>query len=135
MILTARLHIDGHEKANEGIPLLSCDYNFKQEIDERGLTVGKVIGGVIDLSFTSIDDSEIMYWMLTAQADKSGRIEFSGELGERVFKTVRFTDARCIYYHDSFSRDGEMVTQIRISSRGIEVSGTGHMNMWTNYDS
>lgn len=37
MILTARLHIGGHEKEEEGIPLLSCDYSFKQEVDERGL--------------------------------------------------------------------------------------------------
>ncbi len=134
MILTARLHILGHEKESEGIPLLSCEYSFKQEIDERGLPVSKVKGGLIDISFISIDDSDIMYWMVTSQSDKSGQIIFSGEDGEKVFKTLEFIDARCVYYHDSFYRDGEMTTRLTISTREIKVSGTTHSNQWTNYD-
>jgi len=134
MILTARLHIFGHEKESEGIPLLSCEYSFKQEIDERGLPVSKVKGGLIDISYVSIDDSDIMYWMVTSQSDKSGQIIFSGEDGEKVFKTLEFRDARCVYYHDSFYRDGEMTTRLTISTREIEVSGTTHSNQWTNYN-
>jgi len=134
MILIARLHIQGHEREEDGIPLLSCEYSFKQEVDERGLPTSMVKGGLINLAFISIDDSEIMYWMINSQSDKFGKIEFSGEEGEKVFKTIEFEDARCVYYHDSFNRDGEMLTHITISTRKIEVSGTVHVNKWTNYD-
>lgn len=134
MILTARLQINGHELERRGIPLLSCEYNFKQDVDERGLTTGKVKGGIINLSFISIDDSEIMFWMINSMSDKSGKIVFSGEEGQRIFKTIEFLDARCIYYHEIFSRDGEMLTKISISTRRITISGTEHMNHWTNYD-
>lgn len=134
MILTARLHISGHETESDGIPLLSCEYSFKQDVDERGLTTGKVKGGIINLTFISIDDSEIMFWMFNSLSDKSGRIVFSGEEGQRIFKTIEFLDARCIYYFESFQRDGEMVTKITISTRRLTISGTDHLNHWTNYD-
>lgn len=75
-----------------------------------------------------------MYWMINYQSDKYGRIVFSGEEGQKVFKTIEFEDARCVYYHDLFSRNDEMVTQLTISTRKITVSGTAHINRWTNYD-
>ncbi|MBW6534115.1 MAG: hypothetical protein K0B11_03850 [Mariniphaga sp.] len=134
MVLTARLYINGHESGNEGIPLLSCSYSFTQDIDQRGLPKTEVKGGVITLSFNSIDDQEIMHWMVSAKADKSGKITFSGEENEKVFKTLEFKDARCISYHESFVRDGEMVEDITISAREVTISGVTHTNTWTKYN-
>jgi hypothetical protein len=119
MVLTARLYISGHESGNEGIPLLTCSYSFTQDIDQRGLPKTEVKGGVITLAFNSIDDQEIMHWMVSSKADKNGKITFSGEDTEKVFKTLEFKDARCIAYHESFVRDTEMVEEITISAREI----------------
>jgi hypothetical protein len=135
MVLTARLYINGHESGSEGIPLLTCNYSFTQDIDQRGLPKSEVKGGVINLSFRSIDDQEIMHWMISAKADKSGKISFSGEETEKVFKSLEFKDARCISYHESFVRDGEMLEEITISAREISISGVTHVNTWTKYDS
>lgn len=135
MVLTARLYIQGHESGKAGIPLLACAYNFTQEVDQRGLPKSEVKGGVILLTFNSIDDQEIMHWMISPRADKSGRIEFSGEETEKVFKTLEFEDARCISYRESFIRDREMIEEITISAREITVSGVTHANVWTRYDS
>ncbi len=134
MVLTARLYINGHESGNEGIPLLTCNYSFRQDIDQRGLPKTEVKGGVIILAFNSIDDQEIMHWMVSSKADKSGKITFSGEDTEKVFKTLEFKDARCISYHESFIRDSEMVEEITISAREISISGVTHINIWTKYD-
>jgi hypothetical protein len=134
MVLTARLYIKGHESGNEGIPLLACSYQFTQDIDQRGLPKAEVKGGVITLSFSSTDDQEIMHWMISANADKSGKIAFSGvRETEKVFKTLEFEDARCISYHESFVRDKEMVEEIVISARKITISGVTHENTWTQY--
>lgn len=133
MILTARLHIEGHELENDGIPLLSCDYSFEQEVDERGLPKAVVKGGTINLSFISMDDAEIMWWMIAQGSDKNGRILFSGDEDKKVFKTVEFSDARCISYREAFSRDENMVCNIIISAREVTVSGVQHKNSWTNY--
>jgi hypothetical protein len=94
----------------------------------------EVKGGVIILAFNSIDDQEIMHWMVSSKADKSGKITFSGEDTEKVFKTLEFKDARCISYHESFIRDSEMVEEITISAREISISGVTHINIWTKYD-
>jgi len=134
MVLTARLIIDGHESGNVGIPLLSCSYSFTQDIDQRGLPKTEVKGGVITLVINSIDDQEIMQWMFSAKADKSGKIAFSGEETEKVFKTLEFKDARCIAYHESFVRDSEMVEEITISAREVTISGVTHSNTWTKYE-
>lgn len=134
MVLTARLYIEGHQSGDDGIPLLTCNFSLTQEIDERGLPKSKVKGGVINLSFKSMDDEEIMWWMISAQSDKNGKITFAGEEGEKVFKTLEFKDARCIYYHESFVRDTEMTQEIKLSAREITLSGATHMNTWTKYD-
>ncbi len=134
MVLTGRLHIEGHETEDEGIPLLTCDYSFSQDIDQRGLPKSQVQGGVINMSFSSIDDEEIMYWMIYSNADKNGRIVFSGGEDEKIFKELEFRDARCIYYRETFTRDVEMVEEISISAREISLSGVNHMNTWTKYD-
>lgn len=134
MVLTARLFISGHESGNEGIPLLSCNFSFTQDVDQRGLPKSEVKGGVISLVLNSIDDQEIMQWMFSAKDDKSGKITFSGEETEKIFKTVEFKDARCIGYNESFVRDTEMVEEITISAREVTISGVTHTNTWTKYE-
>lgn len=134
MVLTAQLHIDGHELADEGIPLLSCDYSFAQEVDQRGLAKSQVTGGIINFSFFSIEDEEIMLWMVSPNVDKSGKITFSGSEDEKIFKTLEFKDARCIFYRETFNRDVEMMEEISISAREIKISGATHTNSWTKYD-
>ena len=134
MVLTASLHIEGHATEDEGIPLLSCAYSFSQDIDPRGLPTSQVKGGVITLTFISIEDEEIMWWMMSPKADKNGKILFSGGEGKKVFKTLEFKDARCFYYHETFTRDVEMIEELKISAREISLSGATHTNTWTKYD-
>jgi hypothetical protein len=135
MVLTARLYIKGHETGNVGIPLLTCSYGFTQDVDQRGLPKSEVKGGLISILFNSIDDTEIMQWMISPKGDKSGKIEFSGEENEKVFKTLEFKDARCISYHESFVRDSQMVEEIVISAREVTISNVTHKNTWTKYSS
>ncbi len=135
MVLTARLYIFGHETENEGIPLLTCKFSFSQDVDQRGMPKSEVKGGLITLSFNSIDDQEIMHWMISSTSDKNGKITFAGEEAEKVFKTLEFLDARCIHYQESFLRDSEMIEEITLSAREIKLSGVTHMNLWTKYDS
>jgi len=134
MELTASLHIQGHSAENEGIPLLSCEYSFAQDIDERGLPTSRVKGGVITMTFNSIEDEEIMWWIISNDDDKNGKIVFSGGDDRKVFKTLEFTDAKCFHYKEHFIRDVEMVEEIKISARMISLSGASHENTWTKYD-
>jgi len=133
MVLSAKLHIEGHQNEQEGIHLLSCDFRFYQEIDQRGLPTSKVHGGIIDLSFASIEDNEIIQWMISEDADKNGKISFSGDNNTKPFKTLEFKDARLISYNESFADQSLMITTLSISARVITISGIKHSNTWLGY--
>ena len=134
MILTARLYIEGHETEKDGIPLNSCEFSFSQEVDQRGLPVSQVKGGMIQLSYASFDDPDILWWMISTNTDKNGKIQFSGIESSKAFKTLEFKDARCVSYRETFSRDDEMIVELTISAREITVSGVSHYNTWSGYD-
>lgn len=134
MILTARLFIEGHPTEQEGIPLLTCQFSFNQEIDQKGMPVSLVKAGIIDFSFSSINDSDIIWWMLSAAADKNGKIVFSGIESSKPFKTLAFKDARCIKYFEKFERDKEMTIEMTISAREIDIADVTYANFWSGYE-
>jgi hypothetical protein len=133
MVLSAKLHIEGHENEEEGIHLLSCEFRLTQEIDQRGLPTSKVHGGVIDLTFASIEDNEIIQWMISEDADKNGKITFSGDNNTKPFKTLEFKDARLVSYSESFADQSQMITVLSISARQITIAGVKHSNIWLGY--
>ncbi|MCE5347241.1 MAG: hypothetical protein LLG13_13275 [Bacteroidales bacterium] len=134
MVLSATLYINGHKNEKEGIRLISCDYHFSQAIDSKGLTTSRVQGGMINLSFASIDDNEIIQWMISEEADKDGKISFVGDNSTKPFKTLEFKDARLISYDENFSDQSHMITSLTISARQIAVSGVMHNNAWLGYN-
>jgi len=133
MVLTATLHIEGHQNEQDGIQLLSCDFRFYQEIDKKGLPTSRVHGGIIDLSFISIEDNEITQWMISEDADKNGKIIFSGDNNTKPFKTIDFIDARLIQYQENFTDKSQMITTLSISTREITISGVRYSNVWLGY--
>ncbi|MCK5281741.1 MAG: hypothetical protein KAK04_24485, partial [Cyclobacteriaceae bacterium] len=90
-------------------------------------------GGIIDLSFASLEDSEIIQWMISEDADKNGKITFSGDNNTKPFKTVEFKDARLIQYHESFKDQSQMVVTLSISAREISIAGVNYSNVWLGY--
>jgi hypothetical protein len=134
MVLSAKLHIKGHKSENEGISLMSCDYHFSQSIDNKGLANSIVQGGVINLSFISIDDNELIQWMISEEEDRDGKILFIGDSNSKPFRTLEFKDARLISYNESFSDQSYMITSLSISVRQFILQGIKHTNAWLGYE-
>lgn len=133
MVLSAKLHIEGHQNEEEGIHLLSCDYKFSQEQDLNGLPTSKVNGGTIDLSFASLEDNEIIQWMISEDADKNGKISFSGDNNTKPFRTLEFKDAKLVFYQEYFTDRSIMTTVLSISTREIDISGVKYSKSWMGY--
>jgi len=134
MVLSATLHIKGLKNEKEGIRLLNCDYQFSQAIDSKGLTTSRVQGGIINLSFISIEDNEIIQWMISEDADKDGNITIVGDNNTKPFKTIEFKDARLISYNENFVDQSQMITSLTISARQITIAGVKHANAWLGYE-
>lgn len=134
MVLSATLHIKGHKNEKEGIHLISCDYHFSQAIDSKGLTTSRVQGGIINLVFESLDDNELVQWMISEDADKDGKIAITGDNNTKPFKILEFKDARLISYSENFYDRSQMTTSLTISARQLSLSGIVHSNTWLGYE-
>lgn len=134
MVLSTTLHIDGHKTAKEGIRLKYCNFYFSQAMDSKGLPNSIVHGGVINLSFVSIDDTEIIQWMISADAAKNGKITFVGDNNTKAFKVLEFRDARLVAYSENFTDESQLITSLTISARELTLSGVTHANPWLRND-
>jgi len=130
MSLTARLHIEGHSNEQQGIPVLSCDFNFSQDTDGRGMATSNIRGGILNVTLRGIDDAEIIQWMMGTDTLKNGRIAFSGITSTGPGRRIEFEDGFLISYHESFSNETDITIQLVISSRILSISGVEHENLW-----
>ncbi len=132
MSLTARLHIEGHNNEQKGIPVLACDFNFTQDIDGRGKATSRIRGGIINVTLRGIDDSEIIQWMMTATALKNGRIAFSGVTSTGPGRKIEFKNGFLISYNEHFANESDITIQLVISAEYITISGIQHSNWWSH---
>jgi len=131
MAFSASLHIEGHPKEQDGIPVVSCDFNFQQQVDQRGLPISRVTGGVVNIGLRNENDYDLVVWMFSQDAKKNGKIVFSsGETDNQSFQTVKFKDAALVNYHQFFSEQSEITLNLAISCREIEISGATFTNTW-----
>jgi hypothetical protein len=134
MSLTARLHIKGHKQEEKGIKILSCDFSFSQDIDNRGMTTSNVRAGLINITLPGISDDEIIQWMVSRDDKKNGKITFSGVVDTGPHRSVEFEDAVLINYSESFSDESDIIISLTISARVIKVTGVTHESNWTPTD-
>jgi len=133
MAFSATLHIQGHPREQDGIPVVSCDFNFNQQIDQRGVPNSRVIGGVINIGFRNENDYDLVLWMFSQDAQKNGKIVFSsGTSDNQSFQTIKFSDAALVSYHQSYSEHSEISVNITISCREVEISGATFVNIWSS---
>jgi len=133
MSLTARLYLKGHEKEDEGIRVLSCEFSFTQEIEDNGLVSSSVKAGLINLSLGALNDTELVQWMVNSVDFKSGKISFMGpnDVGiPQEQKTLEFEDGALVNYSESFTDETEIVTNISISARKIKLSNAQWETQW-----
>jgi hypothetical protein len=130
MSLTARLHIKGHSQEGKGIKILSCDFSFSQDVDNRGMVASKVRAGLINVTIPGINDTEILEWMLGHDVRKDGKLSFSGYVDTGPHKVVEFEDAVLVSYHESFSDQSDIIVRLTISARVIKITGIMHESLW-----
>jgi hypothetical protein len=131
MAFSATLHIEGHPKERDGIPVVSCDFSFHQQVDSYGVPISRVSGGIINIGLKNVNDYDIMQWMIASSARKNGKIVFSSGMSDnQSFQKIGFKDAVLVNYHQSFSEESEVAVNLTISCREIDVSGAAFENIW-----
>jgi hypothetical protein len=131
MSITARLHIKGHVQETEGIHLLSCRFEFNQDVDSKGMARSNIRGGVISFSIRGNEDPEILQWMLDRNSMKSGKISYTGFTETGPKRKIVFEDAVLIHYDESFYDKSDLSVNLTISCKLIKIGGIEHENFWT----
>lgn len=128
MSITARLFIAGQQK---GIKILSCDFSFSQDVDALGNVNSRVRAGLINITIPGTDDTEIVQWMIIRDEMKDCKICFSGFIDTGPHRTIEFKDAYLVNYHESYKESSDIVINLTISARVINIKGVSHESFWT----
>jgi hypothetical protein len=127
MSFIAKLKLDGEE-----VPVLQCSFRFSQIVDETGKPSALPLGGSIILLLESNSNNDLFDWMISPTQTKSGSVTFYRRDTMSKLKTLEFTDAYCVDYHETFNHIGEnpMQIQITLSAREIKLNDSGYKNNW-----
>ncbi|MDR0333793.1 MAG: hypothetical protein LBI15_10055 [Dysgonamonadaceae bacterium] len=117
MAHTAKLKLDNGREYN----LLNCDYEFYQPTQASGEPCAGVFQSPIRFVVKSPANDDLFFykWMQYTNQTESGQIIFMVfKKGEITPQTLNFTNAYCVYLHESFDSygEGQMLTTIAISS-------------------
>ncbi len=127
MSFIAKLHLDGEE-----INVMHCGFRFSQNTDANGKPTSRAQGGSISLVVESTGSTHIFGWMTSSVEQKSGDITFYKSDSMSKLKTLKFIDAYCVGYYETFNHVDEnpMQIQLTLSAREIQLDAVDFVNNW-----
>jgi len=129
MSLAARLYIEGDKT---GIKILSCDFSFTQDVDNRGMVDSDIRAGLFHVTIQGTTDTDILQWMMGRDTRKDCTISFSGYDALGQHRTIELKDAVLVDYHENYSDPSDIIVNLTISPRVIDIKGVKHERVWTS---
>ena len=129
MAFNAEMNVDGSGKP---FRVLNFNFTLHQNIDQYGKPASGVHGGTVFVQFESTDDSSIAKWMVNPSKKTGGNITIFKSSDESTLKEIKFEDAYCVQFSESFNTHGSdaMTTSMTISAKKIDIGGIPHDNKW-----
>jgi hypothetical protein len=127
MSFIATLTIDGEE-----MNVLHCGFRFTQVTDTTGKPTALPRGGTVNMLVESNAGTALFDWMISPTQTKSGIVTFFRRDTRSKMKTLEFTDAHCVDYHETFDHIGDhpMQIQLVVSAREIKLNDSAFTNNW-----
>src|SRR5688572_13820139 len=100
MSFTAKIEIGGLE-----LNVLHCGFRFTQVTDASGKPTSIPQGGSISLVLESSGSTILFDWMINPTEKKSGLVTFYRRDSMSKMKSLKFEDAHCVDYYESFDHD------------------------------
>jgi hypothetical protein len=128
MAFLAKVSIDGGEEMN----VLNCSFRFTQTTDATGKPSALPQGGYLSFVVESTKETDLCDWMISPTGTKNGVVTFYRRDMYSKLKTVEFTDAYCVDYHESFDHKGEHPMQISvvICAKTLKINESEFKNNW-----
>lgn len=118
--------------AGKDYRILEASYELQQIVDKTGRPSSEIIGGKIHVTVESTGETDLFDWMADPYKPLSGSLTFSKRDSDSTMKEVKFTDAYCVAYNETFSSSNEtpMTIVFTLSAKKIEVGGVPFENPW-----
>ncbi len=128
MSFIAKLKMDDDDEMN----VLHCGFRFTQMTDSTGKPTAVPQGGTINMLIESTSSTDLFDWMISPTQTKSGTITFYRRDTMSKLKTLKFTDAHCVEYYETFDHTGTNPLQIRltISAHELKLNDSDFKNNW-----
>src|ERR1700744_2504287 len=127
MSFIAKLTMDGEE-----MNVLHCGFRLSQMTDANGKPTAVPQGGSINLLVESAGSTDLFDWMISPTQTKSGTITFYRRDTLSKLKKLKFNDAHCVDYYETFDHTGDNPLQIQltISAHEIKLNDSDFKNNW-----
>ena len=112
--------------------VLGCSYSFSRTMDSEGKPASGIHAGEISLQVVVGDDDGLLGWMVDPYKMAEGSVTFMRIDQDSSLKEVKFEDAYCAAYSESFSSNDSMpmTASLTISARKLTVGGVSHEIEW-----
>ncbi len=124
MSYKATLLITGSKSGNSEFDVLSCHFNFRRNIDDRGMVTSALKDGLIHVEVESIESSRF-FGMIDSNERIGGKITFYKPDSDQRLKQLEFKNACVVQYSESMVATGNvpMTTNVTISAQSITLEG------------
>jgi Hemolysin coregulated protein Hcp (TssD) len=128
MSFIAKLTLYNEEELN----ILHCGYRFIQTTDATGKPASIPQGGTINLLVESNGSTHLFDWMISPTQTKNGMITFYRRDTMSKLKTLKFIQAHCVEYYETFDHTGSnpMQIQLSISAKELILNDSTYKNNW-----
>lgn len=117
----------------DGYELSQCNYSFLKSIDHKGQVQSQAVGGIIELSITTLPTNELIEWSLNSRRYLDGSIVFCNSEGIAIEK-VYFTHAACVSMEISYIQAGSayITTNLTINTKTMTFGRITFESNWIN---
>lgn len=118
---------------SKSFDVITCNYELHRDVDAKGRPAGIVMGGTIDLTVESTDDTSIIESMVNNQHKPlDGTVTFKKSDEDAKLKELSFTKGYVVKFAESFDTIGSqpMLIHFTVSSQTIKIGGAEHKNDW-----
>ncbi|MFT3701391.1 MAG: type VI secretion system tube protein TssD [Agriterribacter sp.] len=127
MSFLAKLEVDGEE-----LNVLNCSFRFSQHIDATGKPTSLPKGGTVTMIVESTGNTHLFDWMISPTQTKNGKLTFFRRDANSKLKTLEFSEAHCVDYHEIYDHAGDhpMQIQLMISALELKLNDSEYKNNW-----
>jgi hypothetical protein len=124
MSYKATMTITGTKSGKADYDVLSCHFNFRRDLDPRGMVTSALKDSLIHVELESIESSRFFGFITTNESFKGEIVFFKPDSDQRL-KKIEFEKAVIAQYSESMIATGNvpMTTNITISAQKISLEG------------